>query len=572
MKNQSKIFVLSFQFFRIFILSFLALSVIFSLFAARAHAAQVTLAWDPNTELDLAGYKIYYGFETGNYSYSIDVGDITNYTISGLEENRTIYLAATAYDVNGNESECSEQVVFKAENQPPVADAGPDQAVNEGVSVTLSGINSSDPEGGVLSYFWDQTGGSTVVLSDFEAVQPIFTTPNVSQDGESLTFRLTVTDDNGLVSEDYCTVNVSWINIPPTADAGPDVTVDEGEEVVLDGFGSSDPDDGIVAYLWGQTGGPGVEILNPTDIQASFIAPYLTSGGVSLTFKLTVQDSGGLIAGDTCVVNVTWTNAPPTADAGQDQTVCEGDTVTLDGSSSWDPDDGIVSVRWTQTGGSPVSLYDPTAVKTTFTAPKLDTESGPMTFQLSVTDKGGLTSQDACTITIDACIINVAGDTVYEDAEDGKTYGWAVYDNSSRKTRIRNSFDKRRRSRVIKLKGSGTDTGYVLRNEDGSPWHNSEQFTIQWSMKYKEDFVVYLDVETTAGHRYIYYTPDDYDALGNGEYVHHGLGFLAANGQWHTFSRNLEADLEEAQPGVRVVEVNGFLVRGSGSMDDIQLR
>jgi len=565
MKNQSKVFVLSFQFFRIFILSFLALSVIFSLFAARAQAAQVTLAWDPNTELDLAGYKIYYGFETGNYSYSIDVGDITSYTISGIEENRAIYLAATAYDVNGNESEYSEQVVFKAENQPPVADAGPDQIVNEGVSVNLSGINSSDPEGGILSYFWDQTGGSTVVLSDSEAAQPIFTTPNVSQDGESLTFRLTVTDDNGLSSEDYCTVNVSWVNIPPTADAGPDVTVNEGEEVVLDGFGSSDPDDGIVAYLWEQTGGPGVEILNPTDIQASFIAPYLTSGDVSLTFKLTVQDSGGLIADDTCVVNVTWTNAPPTADAGQDQTVCEGDTVTLDGSSSWDPDDGIVSVRWTQTGGSPVSLYDPTAVKTTFTAPKLNPESGPMIFQLSVTDKGGLTSQDACTI-------NVAGDTVYEDAEDRKTYGWAVYDNNPKRARIRNVFDDQRQSRVIQLNGSGTANGYRLRNEDGSLWHNSEQFTIQWSMKYDEGFVVYLDVQTTAGHRYLYYTPLDYDRLGRWGYVHHGLGSSVTDGQWHTFTRDLQADLEDAQPGVNILEVNGFLVRGSGSMDDIQLK
>lgn len=94
-------------------------------------------------------------------------------------------------------------------------------------------------------------------------------------------------------------------NIPPTADAGPDVTVDEGEEVPLDGSGSSDPDDGIVAYFWEQTGGPEVDILDPTDVQTSFIAPDLTSSeGVSLTFELTVQDSGGLIAKDTCVVVV----------------------------------------------------------------------------------------------------------------------------------------------------------------------------------------------------------------------------------------------------------------------------
>jgi hypothetical protein len=98
--------------------------------------------------------------------------------------------------------------------------------------------------------------------------------------------------------------NVSG-NIPPTADAGPDVTVDEGEEVSLDGLGSSDPDDGIVAYFWEQTGGPEVDILDPTNVQTSFIAPDLTSSeSVSLTFELTVQDSGGLIAKDTCVVVV----------------------------------------------------------------------------------------------------------------------------------------------------------------------------------------------------------------------------------------------------------------------------
>jgi len=46
--------------------------------------------------------------------------------------------------------------------------------------------------------------------------------------------------------------------------------------------------------------------------------------------------------------------------------------------------------------------------------------------------------------------------------------------------------------------------------------------------------VVYLDVETSAGHRYIYYTPNDYDDLGSDEYVHHGLGAVTKEGQWRT--------------------------------------
>ena len=91
-------------------------------------------------------------------------------------------------------------------------------------------------------------------------------------------------------------------------------------------------------------------------------------------------------------------------------------------------------------------------------------------------------------------------------------------------------------------------------------------------MKYSEYFVVYMDVVTTAGHRYIFYTPDDYDALGTGEYVHRGLGSGVISGQWHTFVRDLQADLEEAQPGEEILEVNGFLIRGSGRVDDIKLQ
>jgi len=404
MKKQSRFFSQFIGISRVAFLSWIILIVILAHFATLAHSAEVTLVWDPNIEAELVGYKIYYGFETGNYVYSIDVGNVTSYAVTGLEENQTIYFAATAYDVNGHESDYSKEVIFKVENQPPVADAGPDQTVDESTVTNLSGINSSDPEGWGLSYFWEQTGGSIVVLSDPETAQPNFTTPDVGMNGESLTFKLTVIDDNGLQAEDYCTINVSWVNIPPTADAVSDIIVNEGEEVILDGFGSSDSDDGLATYLWEQTGGPGVYILNPTDVQASFIAPDLTSEGVSLTFKLTVQDNGGLIASDTCVVNVTWLNTPPTANAGQDQSVSESDMVILDGSASMDPDDGIASIRWTQTGGTPVTMSDPTTRQPKFIAPAVSGEGQTLTFQLTITDMAGLTSQDTCVVIVNSQI------------------------------------------------------------------------------------------------------------------------------------------------------------------------
>jgi fibronectin type 3 domain-containing protein len=75
-------------------------------------AGSVTLAWDPpdGETPDLAGYKIYYGNSSGNYSYSIDVGNVTTYTLTDLTEGQTYYFAATAYDTSGNESEYSNEI------------------------------------------------------------------------------------------------------------------------------------------------------------------------------------------------------------------------------------------------------------------------------------------------------------------------------------------------------------------------------------------------------------------------------------------------------------------------------
>lgn len=63
----------------------------------------------------------------------------------------------------------------------------------------------------------------------------------------------------------------------------------------------------------------------------------------------------------------------------------------------------------------------------------------------------------------------------------------------------------------------------------------------------------------------------EHDNLGTGGYVFHGLESDVIDGQWHTFVRDLQSDLEEAQPGVTILEVNGFLIRGSGWVDDIKL-
>jgi hypothetical protein len=59
---------------------FVSILILFQL-VTNANSAQVTLAWDPNTDQDLAGYRVYYGLLSDQYSYSVDVGNQASYTL-----------------------------------------------------------------------------------------------------------------------------------------------------------------------------------------------------------------------------------------------------------------------------------------------------------------------------------------------------------------------------------------------------------------------------------------------------------------------------------------------------------
>jgi hypothetical protein len=223
---------------------------------------------------------------------------------------------------------------------------------------------------------------------------------------------LAVTDYQNVTTVDTCIVNVTWVNIPPTADAGGEQRVSEGILVALDAANSVDPDDGIIEYHWQQTQGPAVTLSGSRSSVASFNAPDTGTEGVSLIFQLTVIDAGGLQDSDTCLVTVAWVNSPPLADAGPDQQVSIGDEVTLDGSLSTDADsDLIVSYRWRQTDGVPVELSDATAEKPSFEAPDVGNEGGILRFELTVKDSGGLLSKDTCEVVVDAPVEGEADTT-----------------------------------------------------------------------------------------------------------------------------------------------------------------
>ncbi len=187
-----------------------------------------------------------------------------------------------------------------------IANAGPDQTVNEGTMITLDGSNSIDQNNGALSYLWQQIDGPAVTLSDPNSPQLTFEAPQVGSGAVSMRFRLTVTSKYGLKSTDTCFVNVTLADVGPQAVAGPTETAMAGSLVTLDGSSSAAPVCGIASYHWHQTEGSPVTLYGPTSATPAFTARKAGAGhyGNQLTFMLIVEGADRMRTRTTQVINV----------------------------------------------------------------------------------------------------------------------------------------------------------------------------------------------------------------------------------------------------------------------------
>jgi len=223
---------------------------------------------------------------------------------------------------------------------PPVADAGPDQTVNEDTVVTFDGSGSTDNVG-IVSYTWTFTDVTPKTLT---GVNPnyTFTNPGV------YTVTLNVTDAAGNWDTDTVTITVRDVT-PPVADAGPDQSVLPGTTVIFNGSGSTD-NVGIVNYTWTFTD---VTPQSLTGVNPNYT--FDNTGDFEIT--LNVTDAASNWDTDNMWVHVWPDVTPPVADAGPNQSVVQGTLVTFDGSGSTD-NVGIVSYVWTFTDVTPKTLTD----------------------------------------------------------------------------------------------------------------------------------------------------------------------------------------------------------------------
>ncbi len=121
------------------------------------------------------------------------MGVRTSYTFSNVTGNHNISVTFSA---------------IPAQNQAPIAEAGSNQSVQSGATVSINGSSSYDPEGGALGYQWIQSSGPAVTLSGANTAQSTFAAPDVASN-TTLSFELTVTDGSGLTDADTCLVLVS---------------------------------------------------------------------------------------------------------------------------------------------------------------------------------------------------------------------------------------------------------------------------------------------------------------------------------------------------------------------------
>ena len=281
---------------------------------------------------------------------------------------------------------------YYVENNAPIASAGNDQSVYEGELVTLSAVGSMDPDGDQITFSW--TAPTGIFLSSRFSVQPTFTAPQVDVDTD-LEFTLVVNDGEINSEPDTVIVTVKKnTNNTPTANAGPDQNVDEGDVVTLDGTASSDPDSDPLTYLW--TAPSGITLSSNTASQPTFTAPQVSTA-TPYEFTLVVNDGTTDSERDTVVVTVNNVNQAPTANAGPDQIVDEGDLVTLNGTSSSDPDSDPLTYLWTAPAG--ITLSSNTASQPTFTAPEVSTAT-PYEFTLVVNDGTTDSERDTVIVTV----------------------------------------------------------------------------------------------------------------------------------------------------------------------------
>lgn len=250
--------------------------------------------------------------------------------------------------------------------------------VPEPVIYNLLATPSTIDQGELSTLSWSTEHGDSVTLTGFDQVAP--SGQIIVEPAETTTYTLTVTNDSGTATQDV-TITV----IPPPDQPAPVINffsalpseIEEGEVTTLS-WSTEHADSVTLSPNLGRVGAQGSLVLSPE---------------TTTTYTLTAENAEGSVSAEvTITVTPVVVNNAPIADAGVDQQVQPDTVVTLNGSSSSDPDGDALTYEWTQTAGPSVSLTGADTATPSFTAMN---RGDNYVFRLIVKDgRGGISSDE----------------------------------------------------------------------------------------------------------------------------------------------------------------------------------
>ena len=356
-------------------------------------------------------------------------GDISALTLHAVDLV-TVTCSVTAEDEPGNsDTTTSDDPLFTFDGLAPDADANGPYSCDEGQTVGLDASGSTDTVDGSLDYAWD-------LDNDGDYDDSINVNPNFScvDDGD-YTVSVQVTDDAGFTSTDDSIVTVS--NVDPVANANGPYTANEGETFNLGGSVSDDGVEDTHTFAWDLDNDGIYETLGQ-DVE------FTCENEDTHTVSLQVTDDDEGIGVDT--TTVTCENAAPEVDAGEDQTVDEGDALSVEPAfTDYVDDTHTATINWGD--GTAETSFDPA------TSPLSDThtyvDNGVYTVTVLVTDDNAAIGSDTLIVTVN---------NVVPVANANGPYEVQVEEN-------------------IQLEGSATDVG------------TSDTFTYEWDFDYDGSFI-----------------------------------------------------------------------------------